>query len=357
MPRKLTPILLLLIFVFGACRSTSAPRPIALNVLATKAGLEDTASLPPEPSATPLPPTRTPRPTVTPRTSQTPLPTATLSPVEPMTPEGFLGDLSAAGGLGIAALQVQNPGVPGPLFGPLPGMRLTAVQVLVRNYQADAFRVEAQLFTLVDRFGNAFHPDLSALDPLFQTVILSPGEQCLVWLGYQIPELAEPSYLLADSLLTDSDGLVVSLLNPPEGHTPESEPLPAFAPGARWSLAANAGGLQLEALKFEDPSTPLPTYIRRPGHRLVAVQLDAANISQERLDLDLTRAFLVDESGYVYAAELLGRADQMDGRPMSANAERQGWISFTLPEEAKPSLFKYYPEVDLEAEIRLGLKR
>ena len=74
----------------------------------------------------------------------------------------------------------------------------------------------------------------------------------------------------------------------------------------------------------------------------MAVEVILGNVSgSEALSVNPLNGFLVDEKGFVYAAELSGRDGQIDVVDVGVGEKVKGWISFTIPADATPTSIKY----------------
>ena len=55
--------------------------------------------------------------------------------------------------------------------------------------------------------------------------------------------------------------------------------------------------------------------------------------------------YLVDNSGFIYSAELGGRDDQISASKLAIGEKVKGWVSFSIPENATPVSVKYSTEM------------
>ena len=89
--------------------------------------------------------------------------------------------------------------------------------------------------------------------------------------------------------------------------------------------------------------------------KLVAVEITLENTSSsDTLSVIPLYAFLVDNNGYVYSAELGGsNKGQIDTHNLAPGEKIKGWIAYMIPEDATPAGLKY--ETDLIAETFLNV--
>jgi hypothetical protein len=97
----------------------------------------------------------------------------------------------------------------------------------------------------------------------------------------------------------------------------------------------------LSALTVEDPAEPGILYEPASGTKLVAVEIIVANLSDEKIDVNPLNVELVDAEGFVYEAELTGRAEGLGTVDLFQGEKVRGWVSFQVPEEAVPARLKY----------------
>jgi len=90
------------------------------------------------------------------------------------------------------------------------------------------------------------------------------------------------------------------------------------------------------------PARPGMLYTARNGYKLVAVEIVLGNVSvSEALSVNPLYAYLVDNNGFVYSAELGGRDDQIDTVDLGTGEKAKGWVAFTIPEDGTPASIKY----------------
>jgi len=98
----------------------------------------------------------------------------------------------------------------------------------------------------------------------------------------------------------------------------------------------------LTALSVDDPAAPGMFYKAISGYKLVAVEITLGNEADEVLNVNPLYAYLVDNRGYVYAAELAGtEKDQLAAMELAKGEKVKGWVGFTIPEDAIPAAIKF----------------
>jgi len=94
-------------------------------------------------------------------------------------------------------------------------------------------------------------------------------------------------------------------------------------------------GYTLSVAKFEPASKPSGFGIRRPGNKLVGVELIIGNTNTNRLTVNPGSAELVDTGGFVYRFSLAGQyGKQLDVGDIGKGEKVRGWIAFEIPSDA-----------------------
>jgi hypothetical protein len=126
-------------------------------------------------------------------------------------------------------------------------------------------------------------------------------------------------------------------------------------PSSHLSDCVEQNGYFLCALRIEDPANPKRLYDPygfyefTPGYKLVAVLIRLGNISRSEFITFLpVCVFLVDNKNSIYQGELYGRDGSLfpQGLDLEAGQSEEGWIYFTVPENAIPRYIKYQVEGD-----------
>jgi hypothetical protein len=240
------------------------------------------------------------------------------------------------------ALNIADPAKPSEFFEVDAGKKLVGVELVVGNAGEEAVSANPLYATLVDGSGQVYEPEIAALENQLESVELEKGEKVRGWIGFQVApdaQLATLKYKLG--LLGET--LSVSLLPPPAGYTPDQTLLATTPPAPPVGLgtAAEKQGAALTALQVEDPSkASLPVNLGA-GMRLVAVEIQLENKGAEELSANPLYAYLVDDQGYVHSAELFGRDGSLPSLDLATGEKVQGWVSFSLPQGAKPFAVKY----------------
>jgi hypothetical protein len=138
--------------------------------------------------------------------------------------------------------------------------------------------------------------------------------------------------------------LEANLTPPPPQHVAVAS---AFAPSATGQYrkrgdAARRYGYSLSVSSVQDPARAGPIYSPKEYCRLVGVEVVLRNVSgSAALAVNPLFAFLVDQNGFVSAAEIGGMDGQIDSIDLAEGEKAKGWVSFTLPEDAVPAYMKY----------------
>jgi len=175
------------------------------------------------------------------------------------------------------------------------------------------------------------------------TVTLFKGEKAKGWIAFKIPQEAISALVVYKPDLFSEFSLEANLLPAPAGHVSDTTLLATTPepPEVRLGETATAGGVALTGSTVEDPSAPGLLTSEIPGTRLVSVQVVLENQSAAELSVNPFYCYLVDEQGYVYAAEIFGRDGGLDTTDLAQGRKAQGWVTFRIPEESKPAALKY----------------
>ena len=197
--------------------------------------------------------------------------------------------------------------------------------------------------TLIDKDGYSYEMELGAVDDQFSAVDLNPGEKVRGFVAFEVPENATAGSIKYSMDLFGSNKLQASLIPAPEGHVAVAEP--PSTPGSplpKLGDVVQNFGYSLTAVTVSDPAKPGILYTAKKGMKLVAVEIDLGNVSgEEALSVNALDAYLVDDQGFVYSVELGGTDNQIDTVDLNTGEKVKGWLSFTIPENAKPASIKY----------------
>lgn len=304
-------------------------------------------------------PTDTPAPTAEVKATHTPEPpeepTATPEPTRPPK----LGDVVMGDGCFIAAIQVEDPALPGMFYEKKEGKKLVAVELVVGNVAKPILGTNPLDAALIDADGFVYSVELAGREGQFPCVDLHRGEKARGWVAFEIPQEALP-HGVKYALGTFSGKYLQGGL---EQEGPVS--LEAIAAVADLAAAAPLGqadeqhGYSLTAVQVEDPALPGMFYEPRPGTKLVAVEIIVGNVDAEPLSTNPLYTILVDAQGFVYTAELGGRDSQQDGQldciDLNKGEKVRGWIAFEVPSDAILHSLKYQVELFEDRYLRAGL--
>jgi hypothetical protein len=326
--------LTVLVIVSMACGETPTSAPKVST--ATQASSDGST----EPSKTDVP-------------ADTPEPAAT----ETQVPELFLGDAVSNYGCALTGVSVQDPATPGMLYESTSGKKLIAVEIIVSNLSDNVIGINPLNATLVDAEGFTYDLELGGRDNQLSTVDLNPGERVKGMVAFEVPEKAVAASIKYAIESFGGKTLQARLTPAPEGHAVIPEPpLTPIDPLPKLGDVVENFGYSLSAGTVEDPATPGMLYTSRNNYKLVAVEITLGNVSgDEALSVNPLYTYLVDSNGFVYAAELGGRDDQIDTGDLGVGEKTKGWVSFTIPEDATPASIKYQTKVFSENYLQTGL--
>ncbi len=274
--------------------------------------------------------------------TDTEVPSTAVPATATTAPEYYLGDAIQQNGYALTALTVADPATPSMLYSPETGKKLVAIEIIVSNVSGDVLSVNPLYATLTDDGGFVYQTELAGVDGQISTLELDPGEQAKGWLSYTIPETAKAASLKYETDILGTNILRAPLTPPPSGHTPLTVTVTPTLPKSKLGDVVEQSGYSLSASAVEDPATPGLLYTAKSGQKLVGVEIVLTNVSgADKLSANPLFAFLVDSDGFVYSAELMGRDGQIDSIDLSTGEKIQGWVSFTVPENATPFYIKY----------------
>lgn len=317
-------LLLLLVIVLGAC-ATAAPNEGGAPAAGSTSASGTSAQVA----------------TATREATAIPAPTDT-PPVTPTLVARYLGDVTREGDAWAVALGIADPAKPSEFFKVDAGRKLVAVELVLGNAGEGTVSVNPLYATLVDATGQVYQPEITALGDQLQSMELEKGEKVRGWIGFQVAPDAQPATLKYELGLFGKT-LAVSLLPPPAGYTPDQALLATAPPAPAVGLGTPAEnqGAALTALRVEDPSKASLPVTLGAGMRLVSVEIQLENKGAEKLSANPLYAYLVDDQGYVHSAELFGRDGSLPSLDLATGEKARGWVSFKLPEGAKPFALKY----------------
>lgn len=271
----------------------------------------------------------------------------------------YLGDAVAGNGYALAAIEVEDPAPAGAFYQPEAGKRLVAVRVVVGNASGDQHTVNPLYAVLLDQDGYTYETELAGRNGQIATADIERGEKIEGWVAFSVEEGAVPAALkYSFGGPFGGDALEASLVPAPEGHTPDVTALASTPepPEANLGDVAEKYGYSLSAVSVDDPATPTSFYDPIRGYKLVAVEIAIGNDADETLNVNPLYVFLVDDRGYVYAAELGStQKDQIATLELASGEKVKGWVGFSIPEDAVPAVVKFQLGVFSSDYLRVGL--
>jgi len=257
--------------------------------------------------------------------------------------ETYLGDANQESGYAVTALKVADPATPIFInYTAKAGMKLVAVDVVISNISGESLYATPRDVDLLDSNNLTYQNEIDAVDNSFNPVALNPGEQEEGWISYTIPETAAPVHLQYSNELLGNAVIKVSLAPPPAGHQPVVISLAHTLPTTKLGDVVTKYGYSMAAKALDDPAQPVAGYETREGYKIVAVELVLNNISSTApLDLNSYNIFLVDDKGFVYWSDGSVAENELPIGNLNIGGTAQGWITFPIPQGAKPVYIKY----------------
>jgi hypothetical protein len=300
----------------------------------------------------------TPRSTATATNVATSTAVAAITQSVPLTAQptvSYLGDVVEQAGYALAALQLQDPALPGSLYQAQAGRRLVAVEVMLGNVAGERMLANGSSLLMRDEAGGNYQPDVLALDRSLGASRLDAGERVKGWVAFHLPDGARPVSVHYVFGLSPGIELAAGLDLAPPGHAPLIGSN-RIAPGnARLGEASEVGGYSLVALNVEDPAPATVLFQAQPGLRLVAVEIEVSNVSGDRLSVNILNSSLVDVDGFVYAPRLGAHTGELLATDISTGQRVRGWVAFAIPEGSTMESVKYQLSVVSDVVLRAGL--
>jgi hypothetical protein len=101
-------------------------------------------------------------------------------------------------------------------------------------------------------------------------------------------------------------------------------------------------GYEMKAVAYEDPAQAAAGYEAAPDTRLVAVQVELANVSSDDpMSVDITNAVVTDDKGIDYSAIAGGRDGEIKSEPLKKGERASGWLAFQVPKDASLKSLTY----------------
>jgi hypothetical protein len=229
-------------------------------------------------------------------------------------------------------------------------MRLVAVKVIVGNQTGKRLLFGDTDVSLLDSDGIKYDSTGGILPRGVEmdAVYLDQGERAQGWIPYLIPRDAVPAQLKYRLNFSDKQSIRLGLTPPPAGHTPWSaDTFRRPLTHSKLGEGAEGNGYMLRPLQVEDPSQPELTdsYALADGFRIVAVEIKVANIGSAVIHYDEFNINLVDAGGFVYGEDFFGREGRIPPGDIKPDSSLQGWVSFTIPGDARLESIKWVPDI------------
>jgi hypothetical protein len=258
----------------------------------------------------------------------------------------YLGDAIQYKGYVLTVIKVADPAKPGVLYQAETGKKLVGIEVNISNLSGDDLSVNVMDFNLLDKDGFKYSSDFGDMDNEIASVDISKGEQVQGWISFKIPDEVIPLTLAYSPSIFDT-GLQANLTPPPTGHTPVSVLFNPNSPSSKIGDVVQQSGYSLSVKTVENPTTPGEFYQSRSGYKPVAIEIILANVSgSSALSSNSMETYLVDNNGFVYAAEIMeGRKGEIATEDLNVGEKVDGWVTFVIPSDANPSYIKYQLDV------------
>jgi hypothetical protein len=271
--------------------------------------------------------------------------TIPASPTETPVTELYLGDTAQGYGYALTAVKVADPAKPGSFYQAETGKKLVAVEVIISNLSGDDLSVNSLNAISLDTEAYKYTSELFGIDNELATVDLSKGEQIQGWISFKVPENATLAKIMYSLGMFSDSVLQTSLTPPPAGHSPVNIAMTLNPPVSKLGDVVEQNGYSLTVMTVEDPTNPGMFYQARDGFRPIAIEIILANISgASSLSVNTLYTYLVDNKGYVYSPELMGRTGDIATVDLNVSEKARGWVTFVIPNASIPAYVKYQTE-------------
>jgi hypothetical protein len=125
--------------------------------------------------------------------------------------------------------------------------------------------------------------------------------------------------------------------------TPRTQQPTAISPEQLAQQSAESSGFALKVMAVEDPAQAAGGFTVDATSRLMAVQVELANVdSTDTLPVDVSNATVTDENGITYSAVADARDGQITAEADLKQGEKaSGWMAFQVPKDAKLTSITY----------------
>jgi hypothetical protein len=254
---------------------------------------------------------------------------------------------------------VVDPDEPGLFYSPEEGKHIISIEIVIDNGSDESASINPLNATLIDSQGLAYMAELAASDTYDQieTLDLYPGERIHGWISFAVEDGSTPAKLKYELDMWTGEMLEVDLAE--IGSPPEWEELSVALAIPKLGETHTVSDYSLTALEVVDPSEPGLLYTPVAGLRLISVEIQIKNeTGSDPLSVNPLYAYLVDNHGFVYGAELgsseLGQIDVLD---LAAGEAAKGYVTFEIPEDRMPFYLRYVTDFwGFEEPLTVGLQ-
>jgi hypothetical protein len=262
----------------------------------------------------------------------------------------YLGDYAEMDGYFCAVTAVEDPGDPGNFFDALDRMRLVAVWLVVGNREGERLYFSISDVAIRDDRGDVWESQYRAHDAEIFSMYLEPGEWTQGWMGFVIPEDAEPVSLVYLYDFLEDKSVSLPLAEPPAGREPrtvdlsrEPRTVPKLGQAVEWD------GISMKAVDVENPSAnPVAEFNTPPaGWHTAMVEIGLVNAGEETFGLFLFEFTIVDGDGFLHSVEFFsGNKEDLSELPDEIQPGESVSVEmwFFLPDGAEPESIKYFAD-------------
>lgn len=252
--------------------------------------------------------------------------------------------------LALYVSSVVDPAAASMFYTAQAGQHLVSVNVIVDNQSGEAVSINPLNATLVDSQGLLHSAELGAAEDQAQiaTMDLHPGERIQGWITFSVEDGSTPAKVKYELDMFSGQHLEADV----GAAVPTFELFSGEIVAPRLGDTGSAGGYTLMAEQVVDPAPTSSFFTPTAGYRLVSVNALVRNESgSDALSVNPLYFYLVDDYGFVYAAELgssdLGQIDTLD---VASGEAVKGYVSFQVPEGRVPLYLRFATDLWGEGE-------
>ncbi|MCL4506743.1 MAG: DUF4352 domain-containing protein [Chloroflexi bacterium] len=114
-------------------------------------------------------------------------------------------------------------------------------------------------------------------------------------------------------------------------------------------------GMLLSVAKVVDPATPIAEYKVSAGHRLIALDMTAGNVSIAKFRENPLQSAVVDQAGRTYKPVFAALDSEITIAELNPGEKIRGWVAYLAPNNVKIVALRYAPSIKSDQYFEIGL--